>query len=152
SPQQLNDVANLLRSVFEVRFVTVQPQNGVLEVRAPQNTMDAATRILENLRDARPEIMLDVHVYQISHSVMRSFGLHIPNQFNLFNIPAAALLALGGQNVQDLINQLIASGGINQAGSQAIQALLAQLGSQQNSIFSQPLATFGGGLTLFGLS
>src|SRR5205823_7029551 len=90
--------------------------------------------------------------YQISHSLMRSFGLHIPNQFNLFNIPAAALTALGGQNIQDLINQLIASGGINQAGSQAISALLAQLGGQQNSIFSQPLATFGGGLTLFGLN
>jgi len=61
-------------------------------------------------------------------------------------------LALGGQNIQDLINQLIASGGINQAGSQAIQALLAQLGSQQNSISSHPLATFGSGLTLFGLT
>src|SRR5205823_10175242 len=90
--------------------------------------------------------------YQISHSLMRSFGLHIPNQFNLFNIPAAALTALGGQNIQDLINQLIASGGINAAGSTAISGLLAQLGGQQNSIFSQPLATFGGGLTFMGLS
>ena len=59
---------------------------------------------------------------------------------------------MGGQNVQDLINQLIASGGINQAGSSALSGLLAQLGGQQNSIFSQPLATFGGGLTFMGLS
>jgi type II secretory pathway component GspD/PulD (secretin) len=79
-------------------------------------------------------------------------GLHVPNNFNLFNIPAAALAALGGQSIQSLINQLISSGGINQAGSQSISALLAQLQSQQNSIFSQPLATFGGGLTLMGLS
>jgi len=47
---------------------------------------------------------------------------------------------------------LIASGGINQAGNTTIAALLAQLQGQQNSIFSQPLATFGGGLTLMGLS
>jgi Flp pilus assembly secretin CpaC len=47
---------------------------------------------------------------------------------------------------------LIASGGINQAGSSALSGLLAQLGGQQNSIFSQPLATFGGGLTFSGLS
>jgi type II secretory pathway component GspD/PulD (secretin) len=33
-----------------------------------------------------------------------------------------------------------------------LSALLAQLMGQQNSIFSNPLATFGGGLTLFGLS
>lgn len=47
---------------------------------------------------------------------------------------------------------MIASGGINQAGSSAISGLLAQLGGQGNSIFSQPLATFGGGLTFSGVS
>jgi general secretion pathway protein D len=152
TPQELNEIVSLLRAVFEIRFVTVQQTGGIIEVRAPQATMDAATKVLEGLDNKRPQILLDVNVYEVSHSVMRSFGLHIPNQFNLFNIPAAALVALGGQNVQDLINQLISGGGINQAGSQAVSALLAQLGSQQNSIFSQPLATFGGGLSLFGLS
>jgi Flp pilus assembly secretin CpaC len=78
--------------------------------------------------------------------------LHVPDNFNLFSIPAAALAALGGQNIQSLINQLISSGGINQAGNSTISALLAQLQGQQNSIFSQPLATFGGGLTFMGLS
>jgi Flp pilus assembly secretin CpaC len=98
--------------------------------------------------------MIDVHIYQIDHTFLRSLGVHIPYTFNLFNIPAGALAALGGQNVQDLINQLIASGGINQANSSALSALLAQLQGQQsqNSIFSQPLATFGGGKTLMGLS
>jgi type II secretory pathway component GspD/PulD (secretin) len=96
--------------------------------------------------------MLDIKVFEVDHSYARNIGLHIPNQFNLFNIPASALAAVGGQNLQDLINQLIASGGINQAGNQSIAALLAQLQGQQNSIFSQPLATFGGGLTLMGLS
>src|SRR3989442_1593212 len=83
---------------------------------------------------------------------MRNIGVHIPYSFSLFNIPAAALAGLGGQKIQNLINQLIASGGINQANSTALSALLAQLGGQQNSIFSQPLATFGGGLTFMGLS
>ncbi len=96
--------------------------------------------------------MLDVHVYEITNTLTRNMGLQIPNNFQLFNIPAGALAALAGQNIQDLINQLIASGGINQANSQALSALLAQLSGQQSSIFSQPLATFGGGLTLMGLS
>ena len=90
--------------------------------------------------------MLDVNVYEITNSVTRNMGLQIPNNFQLFNIPVGALAALGGQNIQDLINQLIAGGGINQANSQALSGLLAQLQGQQNSIFSQPLATFGGGL------
>jgi Flp pilus assembly secretin CpaC len=96
--------------------------------------------------------MLDIRVYQISHQMTRNIGVHIPNTFNLYNIPVAALAGLAGQNIGDLINQLIASGGINQAGSSALSGLLAQLGGQQNSIFSQPLATFGGGLTFSGLS
>ena len=102
----------------------------------------------------RPQVMLDVRVFQISHQLTRNIGLHIPNTFNMYNIPAAALAGLAGlgQNIQQLINQLISSGGINQAGSSALSGLLAQLGGQQNSIFSQPLATFGGGLTFMGLS
>ena len=59
--------------------------------------LDAATQVLEGLDTSRPEIMLEMRVYQIDHTLMRNLGLQIPNQFQLFNIPAAALLALGGQ-------------------------------------------------------
>jgi type II secretory pathway component GspD/PulD (secretin) len=123
-----------------------------LVVRAPQKLLDAATQLLESLDTTRPQVMLDIKVYQVSNSLTRNMGVHIPYTFSLFNIPSGALAALGGQNIQDLINQLIASGGINQANNTAISALLAQLQNQQNSIFSQPLATFGGGKTLTGVS
>ncbi len=99
--------------------------------------------------------MLDVQVIQVNHQLTRNIGVHIPNTFTMYNIPAVALAGLaglGGASLTDLINQLIASGGINQAGSTALSGLLAQLGGQGNSIFSQPLATFGGGLTFMGLS
>jgi len=89
---------------------------------------------------------------EVDHTYTRNIGLHVPDQFNLYNIPAAAIASLGGANIQDLLNQLISGGGINQAGNMTIAALLSQLTSQQSGIFSQPLATFGGGLTLEGLS
>jgi general secretion pathway protein D len=152
TPAALTEIVNLLRTLLEIRSVTPNAGSGTIVVRAPQATLDAATQLLQSLDASRPEVMLDVHVYQVSHTFARNIGVHIPNQFNLFNIPAAALAALGGQNIQDLINQLISSGGINQANNTAISALLAQLQSQQSSIFSQPLATFGGGKTLTGIS
>ena len=152
TPQELNDLLNSLRSLFELRFVSLNTAASTISVRGPQSTLEAATQFLDTLDSTRPEVMLDVKVYEIDHSFARSIGIHIPNDFRLFNIPIAALAALGGQNIQDLINQLIASGGINQAGNESIQALLAQLQSQQNSIFSQPVATFGGGITLMGLT
>jgi Flp pilus assembly secretin CpaC len=152
SAKELTDIVNVLRNMFDMRFISQSAAASTITVRAPQKLIDAATQFLEDLDSGQPQVILEVQVYQIDRSVTRDWGLDVPTQFSLFNIPASALTALAGQNIQDLINQLIASGGINQANSSAIQGLLAQLQNQQNSIFSQPLATFGNGQTLFGLS
>lgn len=152
TPQEATDLVTTMRNMFELRFVSSGQTSNVLEVRGPQWAVEACSRLLEQLSNERPQVMFDIRVYQINHQLTRNIGVHIPNTFNLYNIPAAALAGLAGQNIQQLINQLISSGGINQAGSTALSGLLAQLGGQQNSIFSQPLATFGGGLTFMGLS
>jgi type II secretory pathway component GspD/PulD (secretin) len=151
-PTDISDVVSLLRSVLEITRVTPHVENGTVTVRAPQNILEAATRLLQSLDDSRPQVMLDVRVYEISHTFLRNIGLQPPNNFNLYNIPAGALAALAGQNIQSLINQLISSGGINQASTSSLSSLLSQLQSQAGSIFSQPLATFGGGISLEGLS
>jgi tetratricopeptide (TPR) repeat protein len=151
SPQEATELVTSLRNICD--FQKISPgQSGTVEIRAPQATLHACTTLLRQLTGERPQVALDIEIYQISHSLTRNIGLHVPNTFNLFNIPVAALAALGGQNIQSLVNQLISSGGINAAGSSGLSGLLAQLQGQQNSIFSQPLATFGGGLTFSGLS
>ena len=152
SAQEVTEYLNTLRQIFDLKTISAGQTADMLEVRGPQRAVEGCARLLAQLDNPKPQIILDVRVYQISQMLTRNIGLHIPNTFNLYNIPAGALAALGGQNIQDLINQLIASGGINQAGSTSLAGLLSQLTGQQNSIFSQPLATFGGGLTLMGLS
>jgi hypothetical protein len=151
-PKDATELITLMRTMFDIRFITQSQNFDKVEIRAPRAVLDACQQILEQFSNPRPQVMLDVSVFQISHQFTRDIGMHVPNTFNLFNIPAAALLGLGGQNIQQLINQLISSGGINQAGSTALSGLLAQLGGQSGGIFSQPLATFGGGLTFSGLS
>ena len=152
TPQEATDLITTMRNMFDLRFVSSGQTADTVEVRGPQPILEACSKLLKQLSNEKPQVMLDVRVYQINHQLARDVGVHIPNTFNLYNIPAAALAGLAGQNIQQLINQLISSGGINQAGSSALAGLLAQLGGQQNSIFSQPLATFGGGLTFMGLS
>jgi general secretion pathway protein D len=155
TPQESTDLVTTMRNMFDLKFVSSGQSADTVEVRGPQAAVDACATLMEQLSRERPQVMFDVRVYQISHQLTRNIGLHIPDTFNLFNIPAVALAGLaglGGQNIQQLINQLISSGGINQAGNTSISGLLAQLGGQSNSIFSQPLATFGGGLTFMGLS
>jgi general secretion pathway protein D len=152
SPQEATDLVNAMRSMFDLRYISSGQTGNTVEVRGPQRAVEACARLMEQLDNQRPQVMLDVRVFQISHQLTRNIGVHIPNTFNMYNIPAAALAGLAGQNIGDLINQLIASGGINQAGSTSLAGLLSQLTGQQSSIFSQPLATFGGGLTFMGLS
>jgi len=152
TPQEATDMVLAMRNMFDLRYITSGLTANTVELRGQPEAVNACAKLLEQLNHGRPQIMLDVRVFQIDHQLTRNIGVHIPNTFNMFNIPAAALAGLAGQNIQQLINQLIASGGINQVGSSALSGLLSQLGGQQNSIFSQPLATFGGGLTFMGLS
>ena len=152
SPQEATELITTMRNMFELRFVSSGQTANTVEVRGPAAAVRACARLMEQLGNPRPQVMFDIRVFQISHQLTRNIGVHIPNTFNLYNIPAAALAGLGGQSLQQLINQLISSGGINQLGNTALSGLLSQLGGQQNSIFSQPLATFGGGLTFMGLS
>jgi general secretion pathway protein D len=149
--QQLTEMTNSLRVLLNLRYIAADKAQSTISVRAEEPVVEAAGQLLESLAGGRPEVLLDMRVYQISSNFLRQLGTTPPAQFTLFNISPALIAGLG-QNSQDLINQLIASGGINQANSQAIQALLASLSSQASSILSTPFATFGGGLTLFGLS
>jgi len=96
TPQEMNEMTTLLRTIFDVRFVSQQPQSGMLAVRAPVGVLDAVTKLLENLGTTRPQVMLDIQVFQIDHQLTRDMGMHIPNNFNLFNIPAGAIAALTG--------------------------------------------------------
>ncbi len=148
---ELNDVANLFRTMFDIRFISQQPGGFAITARAPRRLLEAATELLRSLDGSRPQVMLEFHVFQVSESMLRAIGLDLPLQWQAFNLTSAALSALQQPNVQDLINQLIASGGINQANTTAVSALLAQLQAQQNSLFKNPFGTFGGGTTRFAV-
>jgi general secretion pathway protein D len=151
APQDVTELVTSLKNICE--FQKISPGlTGTVEVRAPQAMLSACMKLLHQLNFERPQVALDIRIYQIDHNFTRDIGLHIPDTFNLYNIPVAALAALGGQSISSLVNQLVSSGGVNQAGSSALSGILAQLQGQSNGIFSQPLATFGGGLTFSGLS
>ena len=152
SQQDLTDIVNLLRTMFNIRSVTPQPATSTIVVRAPQKVLDAATALLQSLDNSRPQVMLEFQVFQVSQSLTRAFGLNMPLQWQTFSLSSQALAALANPNTQDLINQLISSGSINQANNAAISALLAQLQSQsQNPLLQNPFATFGGGQTLMAV-
>ena len=150
--QQLTEMNNALRVLLNLRFINVDKAQSTITIRAELPILRAAEQLLQSLTTGRPEVLLDMRVYAVNATFARSLGTALPTQFNLFNISPALIGGLG-QSAQNLINQLISSGGINQANSTAISALLGQLqNSSTSSILSQPFVIFGGGLTLFGLN
>lgn len=152
SSKEVQELSGLLRTLFDVRFLSAQPEARAMQIRAPQPVLEAVTRFLDGLAGGPPQVEMNVEVLEVSRSGRRNIGNQLPLQFNVFNIPAAALALASTPNIRDLINQLIQSGGINQANSQAVAALLAQLRASPNSLLGQPIATFGGGTTLFGVT
>ena len=152
SDQQITEMTNSLRVLLNLRYIAMDRGANTISIRAEMPLLEAADQLIRSMSGGRPEVLLDVNVFAISTSLARSLGTALPTQFTMFNISPALLAGLGA-NAQNLINQLIASGGINAGNSTAIQALLAQLAnSSTGSILSQPFVTFGGGITLFGLT
>ena len=150
--QELNDLLNTIRILFDVRYISPSTASRTLTIRAPSRTLELVTRLLSGMDGRRPQVMLHLQAFEVNRSMLRSLGIELPLQFQVFNISAAALALTGGRDIQELIDELIASGGINQTNSEAIQALLAQLQNQQQSLLGQPIATFGGGISLSGIT
>ncbi len=148
SAQELSDIANLVRTMLNVRFVIADQAAGTISVRAPAETLRAVESLIQDVSTAKPEVLLEVHAYQISRSMNRNIGIQLPLQFTIFNVGTEARALLSQAGNQDLINRLIASGAVTAADAAAIAAALALQGG---SVFLQPFAVFGGGKTLSGL-
>ena len=150
--QQLTEMNTSLRLLLNLRFIGLDKAQSAITIRAEWPVLDAADHLIRSLTTARPEVLLDMRVYAVSTSLAHALGTALPTQFTAFNIGPSLLAGLGA-GASNLINQLISSGGINQANSSAISALLAQLqNSSTGSLLTTPFVTFGGGLTLFGLN
>jgi general secretion pathway protein D len=148
TPQELNDIVNALRIMFDIRYIVQQPNQGTITMRAPASAVDAATRFLESLGSGRPQVLFEVKAYEVSSTLTRQVGVHAPLELQVFNVPTEAQKILGNQNIQDIINQLIASGLINQGNTTEISALIAQfLGQSSSPLLSGTLLLFGGGIT-----
>lgn len=148
SAQELSEISNLVRTMLDVRFVIVDQAASTISIRAPAETLRAVESLIEDVSASRPEVLLEIHAYQISRNMSRNIGIQLPLQFTIFNVGTEARALLNQSGNQDLINRLIASGVVTAADAAAIAAALA---AQGGSVFLQPFAVFGGGKTLSGL-
>jgi type II secretory pathway component GspD/PulD (secretin) len=153
TPEQLNDVSTLLKTVFGVnaKQLNVQPSTENIVVRAPEDILDPMNRTLRTLADAAGEVVIEVKLYEVDATRTTSAGGTIPNGFGVYNVEAAAT-SLVSQN-ETLVQQAIAQGLISSTASNLeIAAALIGSGLVKSSLLSSTIGIFGNGLTQTGIT
>jgi type II secretory pathway component GspD/PulD (secretin) len=146
TPTDLNDIVNVIRTVMEIRLVTLQPAKNTIVVRAPKEQVDLIGPMLDEIMSAKPEVLVDLKAYEINVDKMRRYGLQLPNDFAIFNIPFEIYRVLGPA-AQPIIDQLLKTGTIDPT-----KVPVGALSSLQGSPLLAPFIFFGGGYGLTGIS
>jgi general secretion pathway protein D len=142
----LNDLVNVMRTIFDMKLVSIQPSQNTITVRAPREQVEAAASLLDNLMDAKPELMLDVKEYEIDTDRLRDSGVNLPTSFQVFSIPSEIRRVLGS-DAQRVIDQLNRTGTIDP--STISPSALANLAG---SPLLAPFLIFGKGNGLTGIT
>lgn len=146
---EMTNMGNIARNELGIQQVTTDQSNETLTVRAPQYRLAALNGILNDLVRGKGEVVLNVRMYEVAHQRMRNVGVQLPPSLTLFNVPSQ-LNEIISQN-QDLVSQIVSSGLADAGDDAAIVAILVASGAVSNTVFNQPFALFGGGLTQTGM-
>jgi type II secretory pathway component GspD/PulD (secretin) len=148
--EQMAELGNMIRSVFEVKQVTVQNSFDTLVVRAPAETLHALNLTLRDLLEGNSEVMIDLKLYSVDKTATHNIGVTLPSQVGAYSVAseAASLVAAN----QTLINQAIAQG-LVPAGTSDLEVVIALIkaGLITSPLISSLLATVGGGITTAGI-
>jgi general secretion pathway protein D len=93
-PTELQDVQNTLRTILEVSRLTAVPSQGAIVVRGTPDQVALAEKLINDLDKARPEVIVEVAVMQVTRERIRELGV---------NPPTSATVSLAG-NVQTTNN------------------------------------------------
>jgi general secretion pathway protein D len=148
--EQISELSSMIRSVFEVKQISVEKGFGSIVVRAPEETLNALNLTLADLLDGGSEVMLELKLYSVSKTRTTNIGATLPNQAGAYNVASAADQLV--QANQTVVNQAIAQGVIPaNASNIEIAVALLQSGLATSTLLTNTLAFFGGGLTSTGL-
>lgn len=143
SDAQLTEVGNVAKSVFSVPTISTDHAAGSITLRATPAMLTAFNATMRTLLDGRNQVVLDVRMIQVAHTLARKTGVQPPQSIQGFNLYAEEQSILKAN--QSLVQQIISSGLASANDIPAILAILLASGQISSSLFSNGIATFGGG-------
>src|SRR5208337_3573609 len=78
APTELQDVVNAIRAVLDVQRVQQLLSQNALVVRGTPDQIALAEKLVDDLDKARPEVIVDIAVLQISKDKSRTLGMNWP--------------------------------------------------------------------------
>ncbi len=78
APTELQDVVNAIRAVLDVQRVQQLLSQNALVVRGTPDQIALAEKLVEDLDKARPEVIVDIAIMQVSKARSRTLGINPP--------------------------------------------------------------------------
>ncbi len=77
-PTELQDVVNALRQILEISRIQPLQSEGAIIVRGTPDQIALAEKLVDDLDKAKPEVIVDVAIMQISRDKTRTLGINPP--------------------------------------------------------------------------
>ena len=82
-PTELQDVVNAMRTILEVSRIQQLPSQGAIVVRGTPDQMALAQKLVDDLDKARPEVMIEIAVMQVSRDKSHTIGINPPTSVSV---------------------------------------------------------------------
>src|SRR5712692_5721626 len=77
-PTELQDVVNAMRTILEVSRIQQLPSQSAIVVRGTPDQIALAQKLIDDLDKAKPEVIVEVAVMQVSRDKIRTLGINPP--------------------------------------------------------------------------
>ena len=150
SPEQVTELARLVRDVTGILRVEEDPADRTITLRAAARPMAVASDLIENLEEPAGELVLEMEILEVDRNYAQQIGITPPQTGNIYAINSS-LLGSGNSEAAILatLEQIFGTpSALSGLTADQIATEIAEGTLNINSLLP-PLVAFGGGRTTF---
>jgi general secretion pathway protein D len=97
-PTELQDVVNAMRTVLEMSKIQSLPSQGAIVVRGTPDQVALAQKLMDDLDKAKPEVLIEVAVMQVSRDKAHTLGISPPTSISVALQPNISTTSSSGSS------------------------------------------------------
>jgi len=83
TPTELQDLVNAMRQILEIPRIQQLPSQNAIVVRGTPDQVALAEKLISDIDKAKPEVIVEVVIMQVSRDKMRNLGVNPPTSVNV---------------------------------------------------------------------